>query len=56
MAIKILLLIFFLKIAEFRLIITYFGAPKIAPDHTIFLKNFGGHAPGPPSNSMTTQC
>ena len=39
------------------LVTTYFGTPQIAPDHNIFVKkNSGEHAPGPPSNSVRTQC
>ena len=39
------------KLLIFRLVITYFGTPQIAPDlsdHTIFFKKFPGeHAPRP---------
>ena len=53
----VLLMIFPLKTVDCRLVITYFGTPQIAPDHTIFVKNFPGeHAPDPPSNIVTTQC
>ena len=46
-----------LKIVGFRLVITYFWAPQIAPDLTIFVKKFaGGMPPNPPSNSVCTQC
>ena len=57
-----------LKLLVFRLVITYFGTPQFAPDHTIFVKTFlGEHVPGPPpppthththtpSNSVCTQC
>ena len=46
------------------LVTTYFWTPQIAPDYTIFVKNFQGeHAPGPPPpppppprNSVCTQC
>ena len=36
----VFLLIFPLKLLIFRLVITYFGTPQIAPDHTIFVKKF----------------
>ena len=54
MAIKFSCSFFSLKLLIFRLVITYFGTPQIAPDHTIFVKKFQGeHAPGPP---LTTVC
>ena len=48
---------FSLKLLIFRVLITYFGTPQIAPDHTIFVKVFrGSMPPDPPSNTVTTQC
>ena len=55
MAIKFLFDCFSLKLLIFRLVITYFGRPQIAPDHTIFVKKKSREqAPGPPSNSVTS--
>ena len=57
MAIKFSCRFFLLKLLIFRVVITYFGTSQIAPDLTIFVKKIpGDHAPGPPSNSVTTQC
>ena len=48
---------FSLKLLIFRWVITYLGTPQIAPDDAIVVKkNSGEHAPGPPSNSVTTKC
>ena len=35
-----------LKLLIFRLVITYFGTPQIAPDHTVFVKKFPGGGGG----------
>ena len=49
MAIKFSFGFFYLKLLIFRLVITYFGTPQIAKDHTIFVKKFAGeHASGTP--------
>ena len=60
---NLVFLLIFLKLLIFRLVITYFGTPQIASDHTIFVKKFAGGEgglwgmpPDPPSNSVTTQC
>ena len=46
MAIKFSCSFFFLKLLIFELVITYFGTPQVAPDHTIFVKKITGeHAP-----------
>ena len=56
MAIKFSCWFFPLNLLIFRLLITYFGTPQIAPDHAIFLNFPGEQTPKPPSNSVTTQC
>ena len=46
-----------IQLLIFSLVIAYSGTPQIAPDRSIFVNFFPGeHAPGPPSNNVTSQC
>ena len=55
MAIKFCLLFFPLQLLNFRVVITYFGTPQIAKDHTICQKFSREHALGSPTDSEITQ-
>ena len=47
-AIKFSFDFFPLKLLIFRLVITYFGTPQIAPDHTFFVRMTRGSMPPAP--------
>ena len=57
MAIKFVVDLLILKLLIFRLVITYFGTPRLHQITPFLSKKFRGSMPlDPPSNSVTTHC